>query len=297
MKNKEGIIMNLSVRVKILVVFLIALVIVAPIVTVFSDITALTENVYNDEIGVVCEGEENSEVGMGKGNAFDMFGEAIVTEPEVTSPTNENVQSPTKQYQVAVKKNKKTPTEVGSEENISTTAIEETTLSYDKVGKDMDVKGKKLKTLPIPSQSSIDSQLSAGYLVAIKNPDKNYKYDGMKVEMTEKDLDIAERLVMGEAGTMGFTGCCLVAQAIRDTYYYAGFKSIESVRIGYGYDGSIKYKPNEAARKAVKYILKQGHSAVQHRLLYFYNPRLCESKWHEKQDYILTFKDVRFFDR
>ena len=119
----------------------------------------------------------------------------------------------------------------------------------------------------------------------------------MKVEMTDKDLDIAGRLVMGEAGSMGFYGCCLVAQAIRDTYYYAGFKSVDAVRKGYGYDGSIKHKPNEAAKKAVKYILQQGHSAVQHRLLYLYNPRLCESKFHERQDYILTYKDVRFFDK
>ena len=52
-----------------------------------------------------------------------------------------------------------------------------------------------------------------------------------------------------------------------------------------------------STRKAVKYILEGGHSAVQHRILYFYNPRLCESKWHESQDYLLTYKDVRFFDR
>ncbi|MGN1132644.1 MAG: hypothetical protein ACI4RL_07020, partial [Ruminococcus sp.] len=100
-----------------------------------------------------------------------------------------------------------------------------------------------------------------------------------------------------EAGSMGFYGCCLVAQAIRDTYYYGNFKSINAVRIGYGYDGSIKHKPNEAAKKAVKYILKDGNSAIQHRILYFYNPRLCVSKWHESKDYLLTYKDVRFFDK
>ena len=154
-----------------------------------------------------------------------------------------------------------------------------------------------MRTLSEPSESSKKRQLSAGYLIAIKNPDPNYQYDGVKIKMTDKDLDIAGRLVMGEAGSMGFYGCCLVAQAIRDTYVMGNFKSIDAVRTGYGYDGSIKYKPNDAARKAVKYILEEGHSAIQHRILYFYNPRLCESKWHESQDYLLTYKDVRFFDR
>ncbi|MGN0462875.1 MAG: hypothetical protein ACI4HZ_10595 [Ruminococcus sp.] len=290
--------MSKSVRTKILIFFLVAFIALTPMAVLYPRVTALTDYAYEDEKGNLEDPVYDEYSGMGYGNAFDMFGE--LTTPETTEQLNTTTtQSTTKEYQVAVKKNERTPTEPGSKEVISTTKskFEDGTLDYNSVGKNQNIKGEKLRTLPKPSEESKNSQLSKGYLIAIKNPDPNYKYNGKAVDMTEKDLDIAERLVMGEAGTMGFYGCCLVAQAIRDTYYYGNFKSINAVRIGYGYDGSIKHKPNAAARKAVKYILKQGNSAIQHRILYFYNPRLCVSKWHESRDYLVTYKDVRFFDK
>ena len=289
--------MSKSVKTKILIFFLVAFISLTPLAVIFPRVTALTDYAYEDEMGNLENPVQDEYSGMGYGNAFDMFGEATV--PEATLEETSTTKSSVKEYEVAVKKNDRTPTEPGSEEDISTTKslFEKGTLAYDNVGKNQNIKGEKLRTLPEPSEDSKNSQLSKGYLIAIKNPDSNYKYNGMSVEMTEKDLDIAERLVMGEAGTMGFYGCCLVAQAIRDTYYYGNFKSINAVRIGYGYDGSIKHKPNAAAKKAVKYILKEGNSAIQHRILYFYNPRLCVSDWHEGRDYLLTYKDVRFFDK
>ena len=49
------------------------------------------------------------------------------------------------------------------------------------------------------------------------------------------------------------------------------------------------------ARRGIK---KMGnHDAVQHRILYMYNPLLVASEFHESQNYILTYEDVRFFDR
>jgi hypothetical protein len=292
--------MNKKVKIRLLICFMVAVLIITPLSVLYPNVTAITDLVYESEEGNLSDGEEDladEYSGLGYGNAFDMFGEIatteLTTEPQVTT-----VQSATKQYQVAKKKNKKTPTEPGSQEDIVTTTTKpvKALLDYKDVGKNENVKGEKLRTLSEPSQASKNKQLSAGYLIAIKNPDSNYAYNGKAVEMTEEDLDIAERLVMGEAGTMGFYGCCLVAQAIRDTYFYGHFKSIESVRTGYGYDGKLKYKPNAAAKKAVKYILQEGHSVIQHRILYFYNPRLCASDFHEKQNYLLTYKDVRFFD-
>lgn len=290
--------MSKAVKTKILIVFLVAVISLTPLAVLYSGVTALTDVAYINEEGNLDYSQEEN-IGMGYGNAFDMFGEVEVT-TTVPQTTVSTTQSPTKQYEVAKEKNTVSPTEPGSKENISTTTpstVAPATLSYNQVGKDQDVTGKKLSTLPPPSEASKNAQLSAGYLIAIRNPDPNYPYNGVSLDLTEKDIDIAGRLIMGEAGTMGFYGCCLVAQAIRDTYVMGNFKSIDAVRKGYGYDGSIKYKPNAAASKAVKYILQEGHSVVQHRLLYFYNPRLCQSRWHETRNYILTYKDVRFFDK
>lgn len=293
--------MSKSVQIKILISFIVAVFVITPLAVIFPQVTALTENAYEKEKGEITEitpaEEAKLESYAGSGNAFDMFGEVAVSNDDITVTTTVATEPSTKLYQAAVKKNDITPTQPGVDEEIATTSPQETTLPYEKVGKNMDVRGRKLKTLPAPSDASKNNQLSKGYLVAIKNPDPDYAYDGKSVEMTEKDLDIAGRLIMGEAGTMGFYGCCLVAQAIRDTYYYGHFDSINAVRKGYGYDGSIKHKPNAAAKKAVKYILQEGHSAIQHRILYFYNPRLCSSSFHENHNYLLTYKDVRFFDK
>ena len=151
---------------------------------------------YEDEKGSLNSESSDEYVGMGYGNAFDMFGEAEIssTTQQVTEPTT---QSSTKQYQVAVKKNDRTPTEKGSEEQIKTTTTAKRkfiteTLDYYHVKKNQDVKGTKLRTLSEPSESSKKRQLSAGYLIAIKNPDPNYQYDGVKIKMTDKDIDIAD---------------------------------------------------------------------------------------------------------
>jgi hypothetical protein len=292
--------MNKKVKIRLLICFMVAVFVITPLAVLYPNVTAITDSMYENEEGDLSDGDvdiSDDYSGLGYGNAFDMFGDISFTQ-QATEPEVTTVQSATKQYQVAKKKNSKTPTEPGSKEAIVTTTTKpvKALLNYKDVGKNENVKGEKLRTLSAPSQASKNKQLSAGYLIAIKNPDSNYAYDGKSVEMTEKDLDIAGRLVMGEAGTMGFYGCCLVAQAIRDTYYYGHFKSIEAVRTGYGYDGKLKNKPNAAAKKAVKYILQEGHSVIQHRILYFYNPRLCASDFHEKQNYLLTYKDVRFFD-
>ena len=204
--------MSKSVKTKILIFFLVAFISLTPLVVLFPRVTAITDYAYEDEKGNLESPIEDEYSGMGYGNAFDMFGEATV--PETTLAETSVTQSSTKEYQVAVKKNKRTPTEPGSKENISTTTTtreyETETLDYYSVGKNQNIKGEKLRTLPEPSSDSKKRQLSKGYLIAIKNPDPDYKYDGKAVEMTEKDLDIAERLVMGEPVQWDFTDVALL---------------------------------------------------------------------------------------
>ena len=63
------------------------------------------------------------------------------------------------------------------------------------------------------------------------------------------------------------------------------------------YDGSVDIAPNEECRQAVRYIFDENHDAVQHRVLYMYNPYLVQSSFHESQNFILSYAGVRFFDR
>ena len=130
-------------------------------------------------------------------------------------------------------------------------------------------------------------------LVNIENPDKNYQ--GVKLDVGN-ERELLERIVMGEAGGEGFLGQALVAQCIRDAIVYKGIDSVQDVIIELKYSGSLNKKPTEEVKQAVSYIFDEGKDAVQHRILYFYAPKIVKSKFHESQNYIYSHKGHKFFD-
>lgn len=140
-----------------------------------------------------------------------------------------------------------------------------------------------------------EAQWEAGYLVAIDNPDTIYEC--APVTLTDEDRDLLERLCMGEFGSGGFIGACLIAQAVKNAMCFDGYESVESVIKNCRYTGSTEVGKNDACVQAVKYIFDENHDAVQHRIMYMYNPELVQSAFHEGQNYILTYEAVRFFDR
>lgn len=145
------------------------------------------------------------------------------------------------------------------------------------------------------AQTVVGEATSTGYLLSIDNPDPNYV--SRSVSLSANDRYILERLVMGESGNQGFIGAALVAQTIRDTMVYDGYSSVEQVRTACGYYGSLDREPNQDVLDAVSYIFDQGGAAVQHQLRYFYAYKICSSPWHESQNHIVTYMDVKFFDR
>lgn len=131
----------------------------------------------------------------------------------------------------------------------------------------------------------------SGYLVEIDNPDPSYS--PKRVSLSEYDRAKLERLVMGEAGTMGYTGCALVAQAIRDAMNRSDTSSIDRIISEYQYYAPTTIEPNDDVKAAVSFIFDENGSAVQHRVICFYTGT---SNWHETQKYITTSGTVRFFD-
>lgn len=159
----------------------------------------------------------------------------------------------------------------------------------------------KKETIPfataIPPEVPADynAQWNAGYLVAIDNPDTTYKCG--QVTLSDGDRDLLERLCMGEFGSGGFVGAALIAQAVKNAMCFDGYTSVQAVIEDCHYTGRTDIGTNEACKQAVRYIFDENHDAVQHRIMYMYNPLLVESAFHESQNYILTYEDVRFFDR
>lgn len=138
-------------------------------------------------------------------------------------------------------------------------------------------------------------QWDLGYLLAVDNPDTTYAC--AKVTLTDEDRDLLERLCYGEFGTGGFIGASLIAQCVKDAMCFDGYTSVEEVIRECRYDGSTEMGTNDECRQAVRYIFDENHDAVQHRLLYMYNPYMVQSAFHESQNFILSYAGVRFFDR
>lgn len=141
-------------------------------------------------------------------------------------------------------------------------------------------------------ESSNDYSYSTGsYLIGISNPD--YNYSPSPVSLSSYDRARLERLVMGEAGSMGYNGCALVAQCIRDAMNRSNTTSIDRIISEYQYYAPTNKEPNQTVKDAVSYIFDQNGSAVQHRILCFYTG---SSGWHETQNFIVGCGNVRFFD-
>lgn len=139
--------------------------------------------------------------------------------------------------------------------------------------------------------SHTENSNSGNYLISISNPD--YSYSPKQVSLSSYDRAKLERLVMGEAGSMGFNGCALVAQAIRDAMNRSNTSSIDTIISTYQYYAPTNKEPNQDVKDAVSYIFDQNGSAVQHRILVFYTGT---SSWHETQNYVTTYGNMRFFD-
>ena len=144
------------------------------------------------------------------------------------------------------------------------------------------------------TENTVQASYSGGYLLSIDNPDPNYV--GYSVSLSDSDRDQVERMLMGEAGSMGFDGMALVAQCIRDTYVNGSYSSMQQLFYENGYYGSTAYAPSSTAKEVVNYIFDQGGSAVQHSIRVFYASNYCSSPWHEAQDFVISYGYVRFFD-
>lgn len=159
---------------------------------------------------------------------------------------------------------------------------------------------------------SITYKLSSSYMDAVgysdgavlqsrAGTDSNYKCmrfeDWAGRKLTEEERNILERTVSGEFGN-DYEGSLMIAQCLRDALVYGYCDSVSDLPSDMQYDGYYAYsgEPTENAELAVHYIFDWGGMAVQHRVLFMYNPTICTSPWHESQLYVVTVGDVRFFD-
>lgn len=98
---------------------------------------------------------------------------------------------------------------------------------------------------------------------------------------------------MAEAGGESFEGQMLVAQCILNAAEKRGVDPSEAVVL-YGYTKS-RPDPTQRVKDAVAAVFDRGETVVDEPILYFYNPALVTSDFHESQIFVIEEGGHRFF--
>lgn len=111
--------------------------------------------------------------------------------------------------------------------------------------------------------------------------------------LSASERDTVERVVMAEAGGESFEGQMLVAQCILNAAEKRGVEPSEAVVL-YSYTKS-RPDPTQRVKDAVAAVFDRGETVVDEPILYFYNPALVTSDFHESQIFVIEEGGHRFF--
>lgn len=111
--------------------------------------------------------------------------------------------------------------------------------------------------------------------------------------LSASERDTVERVVMAESGGESFEGQMLVAQCILNAAEKEGVQPSEAVVI-YSYT-SNRPGPTQSVKDAVAAVFDRGEVAIDAPVMYFYNPALVTSDWHESQIFVAEVGGHRFF--
>lgn len=115
----------------------------------------------------------------------------------------------------------------------------------------------------------------------------------VRYPLTDAERDVVERVVMAEAGGESFEGQMLVAQCILNAAEKRGVDPSEAVVL-YSYTKS-RPDPTQCVKDAVAAVFDRGETVVDEPILYFYNPALVTSDFHESQIFVIEEGGHRFF--
>lgn len=123
-------------------------------------------------------------------------------------------------------------------------------------------------------------------------------------ELSEADRKYITLVVLAEARGESVIGQMAIAQCILDGAIYYNTDPVSLCKkLGYAapWDGSGADEARYAslysiASGAVARVFDDGARAIYSRVIFFYAPKRCESKWHESQNYVATIGNHKFFD-
>lgn len=151
--------------------------------------------------------------------------------------------------------------------------------------------------------NGLENVADSGMVVDGENPlelvqgseEKQEELPVVEYEISAEERDLIERVVMGEAGGESLLSQKAVAQCILNACLITGERP-KSVIEGLQYT-SHRPAASEQVKGAVSAIFDEGEKVLAETAIYFYNPDLVVSEWHESQQYICTIEDHRYFAR
>ena len=126
------------------------------------------------------------------------------------------------------------------------------------------------------------------------------EYYESPINLTEDDRWFIESVVAGECAYEPYEGKLAVAQCYFDAMIKDGLTARE-VKEVYQYAGwnpdLDKQNPKMyiEVMDAVHDIFDMGQFVTEKPILFFYAPKLCDSPWHESQNYAMTIGGHKFF--
>lgn len=111
--------------------------------------------------------------------------------------------------------------------------------------------------------------------------------------LTDYERQVVEYIVTGESVGEPYEGQLAVAQCILNAAVRDGIQPSE-VRTKYKYSG-WNTNPTESVKQAVSDVFDEGVKVTEEKIMYFYAPKYCKSRWHETQKFVTEIGGHRFF--
>ena len=149
--------------------------------------------------------------------------------------------------------------------------------------------GSKQETNILPPTATVGAYIPPAPAAEAVEPTE----PAVRYHLTDAERDVVERVVMAEAGGESFEGQMLVAQCILNAAEKRGVDPSEAVAL-YSYTKS-RPDPTQRVKDAVAAVFDRGETVVDEPILYFYNPALVTSDFHESQIFVIEEGGHRFF--
>ena len=112
-------------------------------------------------------------------------------------------------------------------------------------------------------------------------------------ELTAEERTLIEQVVSAESRGEPYDGQVAVAQCILNACLKDNIRPAAVLK-KYHYT-TARVEPTSSVRRAVAAVFDRGEGVTDEPIIYFYNPNLCESEFHESQTFVIEIQNHRFF--